>query len=441
MTASSRSRYGRFFWPLALTSLVTLLAQQLQNAALARYPNPARELATFALAAGTFHLFDAVLIFMPQLVNVLGRSRAAARLCLRFTLGVCGLMTVPVVLLAIPPIGGPVLRVLFHIEGGQLRDVLLYMALLAPNVVILGLRHYYTGLIVQERRTGIVTAFNAGFLGVIVLMLVLGRAAGWGAVMTLALAQLVASAAQLAALQRAAARICDPDRHGRGETVTLRQIFDFFWPVALTSLMFSLTRPILYSFLGRLPDPAPVIAALRVGFDCALIFHNLLNQFRHLFVTFGRADLAGVRRFMIRVTTAVTGGMVLVTVTPLAGLVLRDAIGVQGDVLRMSRQVLMVMCVLPVLVAFRNYFHGLAMIDRRTGPMGAGAVVRNLATYGASALLLAAGALNHATAAAIMTLGFLGETLVVIFWHPVARRARAALAFLPWLAGGEDDEE
>jgi hypothetical protein len=205
--------------------------------------------------------------------------------------------------------------------------------------------------------------------------------------------------------------------------------------------MFSLSRPILYSFLGRLPDPAPIIAALRVGFDFALIFHNLLNQFRHLFVTFGKADLPGVRRFMIRVTAVVVGGMLLVTMTPLAHVLLRDLIGVRGEVLTMSRHVLMVMCLLPILVSFRNYFHGLAMIDRRTGPMGAGAVIRNLATYGASALLLGLGRLNHVTAAAILTVGFLGETLVVIFWHPMARRARAALAFLPWLAGGEDDEE
>ncbi len=441
MTATEKPQYWSFYWPLALTGLVTLLAQQLQNAALARYPDAARELATFALAAGTFHLFDAVLIFMPQLVNVLARSRAAARLCLRFTLAVCGIMTAPVVLLAFPPVGGPVLGALFHIEGDQLRDVLLYMALLAPNVVILGLRHYYTGLIVQERRTGIVTASNAGFLAVVAILLVVGRMAGWGAVVTLAVAQLVASTAQFLVLRAVAVRICDPERHGTGETLCLRQVVDFFWPVALTSLMFSLSRPILFSFLGRLPDPAPVIAATRVGFDAAQIFHNLLNQFRHLFVTFGRVDLAGVRRFMTRVTAAVVVAMLLVTLTPLSNLVLRDWIGVRGEVLRMSRHVLMVMTVLPIMVALRNYFHGLAMIDRQTGPMGAGAVARNLATYGVSALLSAAGWMNHVAAAAILATGFLGETLVVIFWHPMARRARAALAFLPWPVAGEDDEE
>jgi hypothetical protein len=437
----AQSDYWGFYWPLALTGIVSLLAQQLQNAALARYPDAAYELATFALAAGAFHLFDAVLIFLPQMVNVLARSRAAARLCLIFTLAVCGAMTVPVVLLALPPVGGPLLGAIFHIQGEQLRQVLLYMALLAPNIVMVGLRHYYTGLIVQEKKTGIITVLNAGFLVVIGVMLVAGRLAGWGAVVTLALAQLVASVGQLAILWRVAGRVCNPDRFGSSERLTVRKISDFFWPVALTSLMFSLSRPILYSFLGRLPDPAPVIAAMRVGFDFGLIFHNLLNQFRHLFVTFGKTDLAGVRRFMARVTFGVVAVMLVVVLSPLSHVVLRDWIGVEGRVLVMSRQVLMVMCLLPVLVAVRNYFHGLAMIDRKTGPMGAGAVVRNLATYGASALFLALGWLNHVTAAAIMVTGFLGETLVVIFWHPVMRRTKAALAFIPWPVAGEDDEE
>jgi hypothetical protein len=96
---------------------------------------------------------------------------------------------------------------------------------------------------------------------------------------------------------------------------------------------------------------------------------------------------------------------------------------------------------LPIMVALRNYFHGLAMIDRKTGPMGAAAVARNLATYGVSALFLAAGWLNHVTAAMILAVGFLSETLVMILWHPAVRRARAALAFIPWLLGGDEEED
>jgi peptidoglycan biosynthesis protein MviN/MurJ (putative lipid II flippase) len=199
--------------------------------------------------------------------------------------------------------------------------------------------------------------------------------------------------------------------------------------------MFSLSRPILYSFLGRLPDPAPVIASMRVGFDVAMIFHNLLNQFRHLFVTFGKEDLPGVRRFMVRVTAVVVAGMVVVAFSPVVTLLLRDVIGLRDAVLVMSREVLMVMCALPIVVTLRNYFHGLAMVERKTGPMGAGAVMRNVATWGVSAFLLSVGWLNHMSAAAILIGGFLAETVTVIGCPVLARHARDMCAHrigCPW---------
>jgi hypothetical protein len=194
--------------------------------------------------------------------------------------------------------------------------------------------------------------------------------------------------------------------------------------VALTSVMFSLSRPILYSFLGRLEDPQPTIAAMRVGFDFAMIFHNLLNQFRHLFVTFGGEDLAGVRRFMVRVTAAVVGGMVIVAASPVSTFVLREWIGVADAVLAMTRQALLVLCLLPAVVTFRNYFHGLAMVRRRTGPMGAGAIGRNVATYLLCLALFSVGWLNHVTAAATLVAGFVAETIVVVLGPAAVAWAR-----------------
>lgn len=424
--AGSQTRYWGFYWPLALTGIVALLANQLQNATLARYPDPARELATFAIATGVFHLFDAALIFLPQMVNVLARSRAAARRCLRFTVTVCLSMTVPVLVLAIPAIGRPALRALFHIEGETLDAVLIYLLLLSPNILMLGLRHYYNGRIVQSRRTGWVTVLNTVYLAIVWILLATGRAAGWRATVTLAVAPLVASAIHLALLRTVAGRVCDREFHGETGEVRWTEINAFFWPVALTSVMFSLTRPILYLFLARLPDPAPIIASMRVGFDFAMIFHNLLNQFRHLFATFGKDDLAGVRRFMIRVTVAVIAGMGLVAATPISTFVLQRWIGVQGEVLRQSRQVLMAMCLLPATVAWRNYFHGLALVNRRTGPMGLGGLMRNLATYFAAWALFRLGGLTHVSAALILVLGFVAETVTVIGWPRLILRIRGA---------------
>jgi hypothetical protein len=82
-----------------------LLAQQFQNSALARYPDAARELAVFAFASSVFHLFNAALIFMPQMCNSFARSPQGWRVCLRFSLRVCLLLTLPLALMGFTPPG------------------------------------------------------------------------------------------------------------------------------------------------------------------------------------------------------------------------------------------------------------------------------------------------------------------------------------------------
>lgn len=45
-------QYWRFYWPLALTGMVTLVGRQFQNGVLASYEDAAGELAAFARRAG-----------------------------------------------------------------------------------------------------------------------------------------------------------------------------------------------------------------------------------------------------------------------------------------------------------------------------------------------------------------------------------------------------
>ena len=416
--APTQAQYWSFYWPLALTGIAMLLAQQFQNGALARYPNAARELAVFALASSVFQLFNAALIFMPQMSNTFVRSRHGWRVCLNFTLVTGLVLSLPLAAAAFLPLGPALVGLAFGIHGAELADVVTYLQCLSPLVLLSALRQFYTGMLVQARRTTLVTWLNGVYLGAVVGAVALGFHLDWRPIVNVAVSQLAAALLHLVltwAWVRRVYRLPSTPAH---EALTYGEVFDFFWGTALTSIMFSLSRPIIYSFLNRAPADAAgataTLAAMRVGFDFAMIFHNALNQFRHLFVTFGEQDLAGVRRFMIRVSTVVVSSMVLVAATPASGFVLHDLVGVDGEILRMTRQIVLVMCLLPIVVNVRNYYHGLALLRRTTGRMGAGAVGRNLATYALAASLFALGWLNHVTATLTLIAGFVAETLVVV---------------------------
>ena len=189
--------------------------------------------------------------------------------------------------------------------------------------------------------------------------------------------------------------------------------------------MFALSRPVLYAFVARTPEGLVSIAALRVGFDFAMLFQQAANQFRHFFVTFGLDDLAGKRRFMLAVGAGITLIMLLLAATAGGGWLLSTLLGVRGEVLVRAQGVILVMTLLPSVIIVRNYFHGILMVRRRTAGMAWGSMLRVVAVCVMAASLAAAGWLNHLTGAAAMIIGMVVETLVVL---RAARRSDSAEA-------------
>jgi len=79
----------------------------------------------------------------------------------------------------------------------------------------------------------------------------------------------------------------------------------------------------------------------------------------------------------------------------------------------------------PVCIAWRNYYHGLAMVHRRTMAMAGGSVMRNAVVLIAAPVLMRFGAFNHVTAAAMLPLAFGAEAATVMLWSRTWRRATA----------------
>ena len=203
-----------------------------------------------------------------------------------------------------------------------------------------------------------------------------------------------------------------PDQTEHGH-VSSRELLGFFVPVATTGVMFAVSRPILYALVARTPDAIVSIAALRVGFDVATFFQLTANQFRHFFVTFGDEELGAKRRFMLLIGIGITMLMLLLAATPLSRFVLADLIGIEGAVLSQARQVLLLMCILPSLILWRNYYHGLLMVARATAGMAWGGISRVAGIYVMAQLCFVAGWLNHFTATVVLLLGFVLEASVV----------------------------
>ena len=417
---TAQARYWAFYWPLALTGAVTVLGTQIQNGVLARMEDAAAALAAYAVAQAVLSLFNAAQAFAPQLTTRFARGPEATVRVRRFILGISTALAGLVALLA--TFGKPLIIASFSLSPALQAQTFAFLLALAPLVWLNGLRFYLIGRLIQQERTGRVTVLNGVHLTVLIVALAAGLALNLGPVPTLvgaqALAGLVHAALAIGALRPGSEAAAVPE--AEADTVpepvpSYPRLRAFFGPVVLTGVMFALSRPILYAAIGGTGDGILTIAALRIAFDFTFFFQQAANQFRHFFVTFGLDAMAEKRRFMLRVALGLTLAMAGTAFTPLGPLLIAQGIGAEPEVTVRALAALQVMTLLPLLIIVRNLFHGILMVEERTGGMALGSVLRVLTIAGLAQLLAPAGLLTPSTAAWTLLAGFATETAVVAY--------------------------
>ena len=405
-------KYWKFYWPLALTGAGLVLSIQFQNATLARYPEAVTELAVLALAYGVFGFCNAILGFVAQLVNVFARSEQALKKTHRFVAYASIVAVTPLLIMAFTPIGDWVLASTFNIDTALVERVRQYLVLMCPLILLNGQRHFYTGLLVQAQLTGWITILNLAYSSVVIISLLAGFAFGLKPAYVVVGSELLGDIVLLAGLVTAKAKLYRLPEAVDHTDVTYLVLTRFFIPVSTTGIMFALSRPVLFAFVARSDEGLLAIAALRVAFDFGAIFQQATNQFRHFFITFGFEDLRRKLIFMWLIGTGLTCTMLVFVVTPLSSWLWQDVMGLPQGLSSLAREVLLVMCLMPALIMYRNYFHGRLMAGHRTAGMAYGSTLRVASIYALAWLSSKAAVLDHIGAALILIIGFFVEAAV-----------------------------
>ncbi len=385
---------------------------QFQNATLARYPDAVRELAVLALAYGVYGFFNAGLQFISQLTNVYARSSFALARTRKFVWAAGIIMTLPLLLIATTPLGEALVRWIFGIDQTLATQVAFYLVLKCPLIILNSHRHMTTGLLIQARLTGWVTISNFIYLGVVVVGLITGFSLDLTPPIVIVGSEILGVVTLIVTLKIIRTKFYELPDLPEHEQVTYRELTKFFIPVSMTGIMFALSRPVLYAFVARTPNSIPIIAALRITFDFTMLFQQAANQFRHFFISFGFDDLKKKKRFMVLICLGITTLMLLFVLTPLADWVWGSVMGIPNELMILAIEALLVMCLMPVAIVYRNYFHSRLMAVRRTSGMAYGSMARVVSIFLLAALLQNFGLLTHTTSASILVFSFVVEAVL-----------------------------
>lgn len=177
----SQLTYGiiaRFYYPLALTSLIGLTTQPILTFFMGRSPSPVESLALFPVVMGVAFLFNTLgLSFQEAAIALVGRRWEHARALARFALGLAVVASGGLAVLAFTPLADVWFRGVSGLqpELAELAITPVRVAVILPFLgVVLG---FQRALLVQARDTRPITLATAlEVTGIAVLFPVLG----WG---------------------------------------------------------------------------------------------------------------------------------------------------------------------------------------------------------------------------------------------------------------------
>ena len=115
---------------------------------------------------------------------------------------------------------------------------------------------------------------------------------------------------------------------------------------------------------------------------------------------------------MVFVGAGITAMMLVFSLTPLHSLLWGSLMGLPPQLLSLSRDATLIMCLMPSIIIYRNYFHSQLMMARQTSGMAYGGIVRVFGIYAGAQLLFSLGWLDHLTATSILILGFVIEAII-----------------------------
>jgi len=155
----------------------------------------------------------------------------------------------------------------------------------------------------------------------------------------------------------------------------------FLLPLAGTMALGTLTNPVINAFIARTDEPETALAGYAVIASLVWFLASPALRYSAVTIALGNtaANLNKLRRFLLRFVGGVSIGVFLITLTPIAVILLEDLIGLGPELAARVRVPLIFLSIQPLIAGFVAYNQGVLTRRARTGAVGVGSVSRVLA--------------------------------------------------------------
>jgi hypothetical protein len=369
-------RYRRIlktWWPLAASWMLMGFEGPAISAVVARLAEPKVNLAAYGgLVFPLAVLIEGPVIMLLAASTALSRDWDSYVKLRRFMMWLGAALTVLHILTVATPLYYFIARDLIHAPPEVIQPGRIGLFIMIPWTWSIAYRRFNQGVLIRYGRSILVGFGTAVRFAADVTVLVVGYFVGSFSGIVIAASALTAGVMAEALYAHLSVQSTLRKRMSRTASgslpLTTRALLEFYIPLSLTQVIFYLATPIGSAAMSRMPHALESLAAWPVVTGVNYLMRSFGGAYNEVVVALAeeRRSLLKLRRFAIAVAALAFVALVLLTATPLAGLIFRRALGLAPPLPSMARTALWFLLPMPALAVAQSYFQGVILHSRRT---------------------------------------------------------------------------
>lgn len=354
-----------FFLPLGFSASLVTISHVIINSTLARAPDPAAVIASYAVALSLFTVFERNALMLRPTAAKMIQDRlsflAVSKVTVYVLLAIMGITSC----IAFTTVGSWIFTYLFGVEQQLLPATQEAYRMLIFVTIFSIIRCLFQGIIIGHFRTKWMT------IGMIIRLFVMSVVAwfflyqGWvkhayvGSLIFLIgmfIEALVSAFEGLHLVRKM------PKRKEDHPIKESRQVFRFYYPLLLASSIGVLTQPSINAVLGWSEKESLAVASFAVSWSVSQLFLSFTSYIHQIVLNFYRLNPGVVVRFAAAVNAIPGLALTIIAFTGLGPWILETIIGLSGDLLLESLRAIRFFLLYTFVFPWLDFCHGLIMV-------------------------------------------------------------------------------
>jgi progressive ankylosis protein len=372
------------FWlPLALTWLLMSVEGPFLASIIARMSEPKFNLAAYGVAFSFGLIVEAPVIMLMSASTALVKDYHSFVKLKNFTYFLNGIITLFMLVLLIPQVFEFIALDLIALPERVEEITYLAFVSLLPWPSAIGYRRFYQGILIRNNLTRFVTFGTAirltTMLTTAFILFFFSNLDG-AVIASIALSigvMLEAIASKLFAI-KILAKIRDAQNSNSHEELNYRGIFQFYYPLALTSILSLGIHPVVTFFIGQSRMSVESLAVLPVINALVFIFRAVGLSFHEAFIALLGENGEGykpLRNFGLIAGSLSSILLIGITTTPLANIWFHNVSGLSIELTQLSIIPAIVMSVFPALTFLISVQRAVLVYTRTTSPLTTATII------------------------------------------------------------------